>query len=232
MWRLRWHWLPGKEAMLDEQLVAACAKLFSEHYGKWGPAGPNPGEPIRMPQAQIRALLSDETAWLACAFDQEKLVGYCVAAKVDVPDVGRIDWVTQLVVHSSYRMARVATTLLYSIWHFSDCYAWGLVTANPFAVRALETATRRPCRLAEIRRQGPSVLRAINGHVPYLPDDLEPDEQGLLRPSSTPGSTSITVNSRGCSGRRRARGGHGHLGISPKVANGSPALFGIRRRLL
>ncbi|HLA15175.1 MAG TPA: class I SAM-dependent methyltransferase, partial [Gemmatimonadaceae bacterium] len=75
-----------------------------------------------------------------------------------------------------------ATTLLYGIWQFSDCYAWGLVTANPFAVRALETATRRPCRASIITSKGAEVLAEVAKHVTYLPADLSVDVAGNPQP--------------------------------------------------
>lgn len=140
-----------------------------------------------MTPACVRALLDDDEAWLACAFDGDQLAGYAIATRVELDDVGRVDWVAQLVVHSSYRHARVAPRLLYSIWQFSDCCAWGLVTANPFAVRALETAIRRPCRVAEIRRRGPAVLEGVAEHVPYLPAQLDVASDGSTLPSVNTG---------------------------------------------
>lgn len=156
--------------------------LYSEHYGRWGKRGPRPGEPIKISSEYLLSLLKDEAAWIACAFANGDVVGYCTSIRLDVPRMGRIAWVTQLVVNSSYRQARVATTLLYGIWQFSDCYAWGLVTANPFAVRALETATRRPCRASIITSKGAEVLREVAKHVSYLPSELSTDDAGNRRP--------------------------------------------------
>src|SRR4051812_20056351 len=98
LWKLDFRWLEGPSAVKDKELLQACAELFSEHYGIWGSKGHRPGERIRIPDERVATLLKDETAWLAAAFDGEKLVGYLIAERVD-SDRGRIDWVSQLVVH-------------------------------------------------------------------------------------------------------------------------------------
>lgn len=182
LWRPKWLSLPGPEAAADDDLIAQCIELYGTHYGQWGPKGENPGGAIRIPRGKFLDLLSNEAARLSCAFDENRLIGYCVAVRSDFPGRGRVAWVSQLVVHQTYRNARVATRLLYSVWHFSDCYAWGLVTANPFAIRALETATRRPCRSALITKQGPAVLEHMTVHVPYLRAQLVENDEGHPQP--------------------------------------------------
>jgi 2-polyprenyl-3-methyl-5-hydroxy-6-metoxy-1,4-benzoquinol methylase/GNAT superfamily N-acetyltransferase len=182
LWELEWRWLAGPEAARDRELLSSCAELFSNHYGIWGSEGASPGGHVRINVDRVAALLQDEAAWIAAAYDGERLVGYAIAERIDA-DVGRVAWVSQLVVHESYRKARVATTLLYSIWQFSDCYAWGLATANPFAVRALETATRRRCSIREIRLRGQQLLEVVRSHVDYLPTELDRDREGNLLPS-------------------------------------------------
>jgi 2-polyprenyl-3-methyl-5-hydroxy-6-metoxy-1,4-benzoquinol methylase/GNAT superfamily N-acetyltransferase len=181
LWQLRWRWIPGPEAAREDDLITACVELYSEHYGKWGPKGVNPGGSVRMEPDRFVRLIDDEATWLACAYADGSLIGYCVAVRADIEARGGLAWVSQLVVHSSYRKARVATKLLYSVWQFSDCFAWGLATANPFAIRALETATRRPCRWAMITKHGQEVLEYVQAHVPYLPATLVVDD-GRLQP--------------------------------------------------
>lgn len=127
-------------------------------------------------------LLASPDSFLAAAeLPDGEIVGYCVAVYAEAPEVGgRIAWVSQLVVGEAFRNEGIATNLLYSIWQFSDRYAWGMVSASPYAIRALESATRRVCRLSEIRKHGNEVLRQLRGHVSYLPERLE-EEDGLLR---------------------------------------------------
>lgn len=74
-----------------------------------------------------------------------RLFGYAIAVQEEFRGHGRISWVTQLVVHKEFRRLGVGKRLLFPIWGFSNDYAWGLLSANPYAIRALEKATRRRC---------------------------------------------------------------------------------------
>jgi SAM-dependent methyltransferase/GNAT superfamily N-acetyltransferase len=174
--------MPGPAAATDPGLVAECLDLYANHYGHWGDAADKPGERVQISEEKFLERITDDNVWLACAFKEGQLIGYCVAVRSDLTDKGRVAWVSQLVVHQTYRGARVATRLLYSVWQFSDCYAWGLATANPLAVRALETATRRPCRSKLIAENGPEILRHVRQHVDYLPPDVVRDIDGRPRP--------------------------------------------------
>jgi 2-polyprenyl-3-methyl-5-hydroxy-6-metoxy-1,4-benzoquinol methylase/GNAT superfamily N-acetyltransferase len=182
LWRPCWRSMSGPAAARDPGLVAECLDLYANHYGRWGKRANNPGEQVRISERDFLERISDDNVRLACAFRDGRLIGYCVAARTDLADRGRVAWVSLLVVHQTYRSARIATRLLYSVWQFSDCYAWGLATANPLAVRALETATRRPCRAKLITERGPEILRHVGGYVSYLPDDVVKDEDGRPRP--------------------------------------------------
>lgn len=176
LWRLRWRTIPGERARTDRDLLSACADLYSTSYGVWGPCGSRPGEHITRTPSDISKLLASSDSFLAVAeLPDGSIVGYCVAVFAELHERGRIAWVSQLVVGEAYRNEGIATNLLFSIWQFSDRYAWGLVTANPYAVRALESATRRPCRLSEIRKHGNEVLAQLGDDVPYLPPQLESD---------------------------------------------------------
>jgi len=71
---------------------------------------------------------------------------------------GFISWVTQLVVHedTGERRRQVAA---FAIWTFTDHFAWGLLTANPYAIRALEKATRRGAKPARNREESQEVRK-------------------------------------------------------------------------
>ena len=126
-------------------LLEEMAALYSTHYGTWGAGSPKRFQPIRLSTRRIQDWLTHRDARLAYASLDGKLVGYAIAVQPKVPGLGVISWVTQLVVHAEHRRRDVGKRLLYSTWEFSDHFAWGLVTANPYAVRALEKATRRRC---------------------------------------------------------------------------------------
>ena len=150
--------------MLDE-----CAALYSAHYGTWARDAPNnPGKRVRQTANGLKALLNSPASKIAYAKDDGCLVGYAIAIRTRLPRLGTITWVSQLVVHEDYRRRGVAKNLLFSLWSFSDHFAWGLVSANPFAVRALEKATRRRCHPIYIKRHASSLLAIGADHIPYL----------------------------------------------------------------
>ncbi|HSH60162.1 MAG TPA: hypothetical protein VK988_11080, partial [Acidimicrobiales bacterium] len=122
----------------------------------------------------MRRLLNSKDAFIVCAFDgSQVLAGYAVVLRFSASDGRRVAWIAQLVVRSTYRQARVATTMLFSAWQFSDYDVWGVVTANPYAVRALETATRRPCRGGLIVSEGQTILQDLQKYLRYLPADFD-----------------------------------------------------------
>ncbi len=140
--RFEWH----QASSMSASLIEECAGLFSNHYGVWGAsAAPNyiPGERVRLSPSRMKALLRGPDTWVALARDGNLLVGHSIVFQTSVPEKGIISWVTQLVVHSNYQEIGIAKNLLASIFGFSDHFAWGLVTASPIAVRALEKVTRR-----------------------------------------------------------------------------------------
>ena len=121
-----------------------------------GARGRRPGRRIEFPVDRLVQLLDSEQSWIVGCYIEDQLVGYVIAHTFELEGCGPVAWVSQLVVHETFRKYRLATILLRSIWEFSDYYAWGLVTANPYAVRALEAASRRQMRKAIIRRLAPS----------------------------------------------------------------------------
>jgi 2-polyprenyl-3-methyl-5-hydroxy-6-metoxy-1,4-benzoquinol methylase len=96
------------------------------------------------------------------------MVGYAIAIHTQLPDRGNVAWITQFVVHKDHRNADVGKRLLFTIWGFSDYFAWGLLSANPYAVRALEKATRRRCQPKLIAEHASALLTLGAGQVHYL----------------------------------------------------------------
>lgn len=170
-------------AVLDEpELIDACCDVYSRNYGVWGREDPRAGRPVVMTAAIFRQLFEADESILACAFNGDQLIGYCAA--VIANGNGRLAWVSQLVVDVSFRNDRVATRLLFSVWQFSDCFAWGLVTSNPLAVRALESATRRPVSRSNVIERGDEVLRRLHEKINYLPVSLRRDDAGDATPQA------------------------------------------------
>ena len=168
---LNYEWLSGCFARGDSGLLEECAALYSNHYGVWSEHVPPPSRPlahVRLSVERLRRWFDSDDSRLACARSGPDLVGYAISVQMKAPRHGIVSWVTQLVVHEAYRQRGVGKTLLFSIWGMSNHFAWGLVTASPYAVRALEKATRRRCRPARIRRNARRLHRLGSEHVGYV----------------------------------------------------------------
>ncbi|HVW94429.1 MAG TPA: class I SAM-dependent methyltransferase, partial [Mucilaginibacter sp.] len=59
------------------------------------------------------------------------------------------------------------------IWCFSPFYAWGLLTANPYAIRALEKTTHRRCDPTRIKANVIKLLNFGEKHVWYINRNTE-----------------------------------------------------------
>jgi 2-polyprenyl-3-methyl-5-hydroxy-6-metoxy-1,4-benzoquinol methylase len=144
---LEFTWISGKK--ISNEQLEECSRLYGEHYGVYGEGaeslGLKPGQRIKMRPKMMRRLLDVDGAFVAMAHLKKNLVAYVFLMIGSADGGGDISWATQLVVHTDYRNQKVATRLLHAAWGLSDRFAWGLATANPYAVRALEAATRRPC---------------------------------------------------------------------------------------
>lgn len=157
-----------------EELVEQCAVLYSLHYGKWSNhASRNAGENVKLSKKKLSEWLSDENVALYYAKDESKLIGYAIALQLHVPQYGNISWVTQLVVHKDYRHQEIAKNLLHSIWGFTDRYAWGIISANPYAIRALEKTTRRRSNPIRIKNNIQKILSIGVEHLPYINENTE-----------------------------------------------------------
>jgi hypothetical protein len=161
--------VPG--ALASSELVQELATLYSNHYGVWSQSDPDiPRKRVRLSPARLRDWLTPDSKIALAKFAGE-VIGYAIVVQVRVKDYGIISWITQLVMHEAHRHLDIAKMLLFSIWGFSDHFAWGLITANPYAIRALEKATRRRCspeRIARNKRK----LKAIGiEQTTYIKED-------------------------------------------------------------
>ncbi len=152
-------------SLVDGETLEALSQLFSKHYGRWSARSAlRPGQPVRMSPKQLKVLLDFPDSHAALAYKEGQLVGHAFYIRRNIPKFGYITWVTQLVVHEAHRRMRIGTRLLDSIWGFSDDRAWGLVTANPFTVRALEAATRRRCDPKAVARHLPVLEKVLRSN--------------------------------------------------------------------
>ncbi len=138
-------YIPG--SLASPELLEELAALYSTYYGRWSltalpPA--RPGQLVRLSSQRLREWLKKDSR-ISLAKVDGQVVGYAISIQTTYGTRGLISWVTQLVIHAEHRKRDVAKRLLFSIWGMSDHFAWGLLTANPYAIRALEKATRRRC---------------------------------------------------------------------------------------
>lgn len=160
-----------------EDLIKKCSELYSTQYGKWShAAGQHAGQNVKLSPARIHEWLESGNSSLYYAQDREAgnmLVGYAIAIQLNVPKCGVISWVTQLVVHEDYRHQEIAKNLLHSIWGFTDHFAWGIISANPYAVRALEKTTRRRTDPVRIKHNLKRILSIGIENLPYINEQTE-----------------------------------------------------------
>lgn len=166
---IKYEWLIGMGGMgVSDAVLADCSKLYSTHYGIWGPKHKKSGSKIQLSPNKLKEWLSSPDAKIVRALHNNRTVGYAIAIQTKTKDFGMVSWVTQLVVHQQYRRSNIAKTLLFSVWGFTNHWAWGLVSANPYAIRALEKATRRRCDPGRIVQNARKLLNIGEAHVPYI----------------------------------------------------------------
>jgi GNAT superfamily N-acetyltransferase len=130
-------------------MVEECARLFSQHYGRWSSLGPRPGHSIALsPSSVKKECLFSSYCGLVAARLNDVLVGHAFytifpfySSREKKPTMCL--WITQLVVHKDYRHQGIATRLCESALsafshHIDTC---GLASSHPYAVRALEKAS-------------------------------------------------------------------------------------------
>jgi 2-polyprenyl-3-methyl-5-hydroxy-6-metoxy-1,4-benzoquinol methylase/GNAT superfamily N-acetyltransferase len=173
---ISYEWLPSGLVQNNSKLLKECSDLYSNHYGKWSDNAPdNAGKKIKLSSNRILEWLSNEASAIYLARDNNDLVGYAIALRLKVLRYGVISWVTQLVVHEKYRHQDIAKNILYSVWGLTTDTAWGIISANPYAIRALEKATRRRSdpekikqNIQRIKTIGIANVSYINKETPYL----------------------------------------------------------------
>ena len=121
------------------------SRLFSENYGEWsGKDNINKrGKPIKMPVSMYERMKNDPEMFVSYCVNGKDLIGQAFFLNMTIADGRKITWVTQLVVHHSYRNRKIGKRLLRSAWGFSDYLGWGLATTNAITIKTLEAVTWR-----------------------------------------------------------------------------------------
>ena len=156
---------------LTDSELKECSDLFGTYYGKYNSLSPiRPGEQIRMSVSLYKENYVKPDRYIAMARHNGLLVGHAMYIRKQYKECGKMTWVLQLVVDDRYRRQGIASTLLRSIWGFSDDFAWGLATANPCTVKTLENATFRKCK-PEVIKKEVSKLKLIAKDTSFVTDE-------------------------------------------------------------
>ena len=161
-----------KESMkMTTEELKECAELFNNSYGRYSQESPiRPGENVKMGLAFFEKRFKKDNIYIAMARYNGRLIGQAAYIRKKYEDVGTMTWVMQLVVDERYRKHGVGSTLLRSIWGFSNDFAWGLATANPCTVKALESATFRRCS-PEIIRDNLKYIKRLSNEISFVKTD-------------------------------------------------------------
>ncbi|MCQ2548420.1 MAG: methyltransferase domain-containing protein [Lachnospiraceae bacterium] len=153
---------------MTEAEFEKCAHLFSVSYGKYSEKSDyKPGEQIAMSKRFFEKRYKKANVYIATCYHacNGVLVGQAIYARRYYAGYGTMTWVMQLVVNAHHRKEGIGSKLLHSIWGFSDDFAWGLATANPCTVKALERATLRRCN--------PTVIQQNLSHIQRFEQDIQ-----------------------------------------------------------
>ncbi len=162
--------------LLNRALIDEMSELYSNHYGLWGKTSEKYGKRISLSPSYIRKWIKDENTHIATARDSDTLIGYAIAVqsyKNKTEKKNAISWITQLVVHQDYRQHGIGKELLFSFWGFSNYYAWGIMSSNPYAIRALEKATYRRVKPTIIKSKEIGLKKFGIEKVSYLNEKTE-----------------------------------------------------------
>ena len=192
---------------VSDDLIKECAKLFSEHYGVWNAKGFKPGHHVQLSPQRLRAqyLFDRDTGRLAVARHTSGVLAaqafYCNF--LYVPSGKHVVWITQLVVHSKFRGCHLARKLLVQPCSDKGLFACALVASHPYAVRALESATKRQCDQGLTSLHVERIVKA--SCIPYLQDrQSEVSVQGDGKPRRCIMSTDFQVDHTEADQRRMA----------------------------
>lgn len=119
------------------------------------------------PQRLRSQVLFDSNCGVTIAQLDDILVGHAFYSKFVDNILGKVCWITQLVVDSNIRNRGVAKNLL-NISFDPDCRICGLVTSHPFAIRSLEKATGFKVEPTIISAFAPSLIQSTS--IPYIRD--------------------------------------------------------------
>ena len=147
---------------------AEVSSLFSSEYGVYSDTAPQKaGERIRMGEGYYRRSYATADYRVAFCRDGTKLIAEAVYLERETSR-GMVVLVVQLVVAAAYRRRGIASTLLHSVWGFSNYCAWGIVSSNAFTIEALQDATFRRASPTVMAESADWLREEVLGGIPFL----------------------------------------------------------------
>ena len=147
---------------------AEVSSLFSTEYGFYSAAAPRKaGERICLGVGYYQRFYATDDYRVAFCRDGSRLVAEAIYLERKT-DRGMVALVVQLVVAAEYRRQGIASTLLHSVWGFSDYYAWGIVSSNASTIEALQSATFRKASPAIMAESAEWLRAEVFAAVPFL----------------------------------------------------------------
>ena len=148
---------------------AEVSELFSSSYGFYSAKDPSgrAWRRIRLSPSYYRRVYATDAYRVAVCREGEKLVAEAVF-RVYETSQGQAVLVVQLVVDEQYRRRGIASNLLRKISGVADFFCLGVVTSNPFTVRALESATSRRVDLKAMMVHEAVIRNEILASVDFL----------------------------------------------------------------
>ena len=144
------------------------SSLFSTEYGFYSAAAPRKaGDRICLGSGYYQRFYATDDYRVAFCRDGSQLVAEAIYLERKT-DRGMVALVVQLVVATGYRRRGIASTLLHSVWGFSDYYAWGIVSSNASTIEALQSATFRKASPAVMAKSAEWLRMEVLSSVPFL----------------------------------------------------------------
>ena len=144
------------------------SSLFSTEYGFYSAAAPRKaGDRICLGSGYYQRFYATDDYRVAFCRDGSQLVAEAIYLERKT-NRGMVALVVQLVVAAEYRRRGIASTLLHSVWGFSDYYAWGIVSSNASTIEALQSATFRKASPAVMAKSAEWLRTEVLSSVPFL----------------------------------------------------------------
>lgn len=181
------HYFTKAASQLTDEEVIAVSELFSNNYGKYSKHHPDLTKQEKQitlkPSYYKRNFTSNDYTYVALAYYDTTLVGHAFYI-IEKTSKGNATWVLQLVVKKDFRRQQIAKKLLFSIWGFSNDYAWGLATTNPLTIKTLESATLRKVSLKQME-QNIDLIKQLSDKINFITrDDITINETNSVVNSS------------------------------------------------